>query len=66
AVVARATWPDEAIVRGVLADIVEKAAPFAIERTALVLVGPALAGSRGGASALYAPGHARHLKPAAI
>lgn len=64
AVVARATWPDEAIVRGTLADIVERAAPLGIERTALVIVGRALDGADGGTSALYSEEHDRHLKPA--
>lgn len=64
AVVARATWPDEAIVRGTLADIVGKTKPFGIERTALVIVGRALDGAAGGeASALYSSRHDRHLKP---
>ncbi len=64
AVVARATWPDEAIARGTLADIVEKAAPLALERTALILVGRALDGIDEATSALYAQSHSRHLKPA--
>lgn len=64
ALVARATWPDEAIVRGTLADIVEKAAPLDVERTALVIVGPALDGLGEASSALYSADHGRHLKPA--
>jgi precorrin-4/cobalt-precorrin-4 C11-methyltransferase len=64
ALVARATWPDEVIVRGVLADIVEKAAPHGVERTALVIVGRALDGLGGASSALYEAGRERHLKPA--
>lgn len=64
ALVARATWPDEAIVRGTLADIVEKAAPLGVERTALVIVGRALDGLRQASSALYSQDHDRHLKPA--
>lgn len=63
ALVARATWPDEVVVRGTLADIVAKAAPHGVERTALVIVGPALDGLGGRASALYDPDHGRHLKP---
>ncbi|MDR4306407.1 precorrin-4 C(11)-methyltransferase [Chelatococcus sambhunathii] len=63
ALVARATWPDEAIVRGTLADIVEKAAPLGVERTALVIVGRALDGVGEATSALYAADHGRHLKP---
>lgn len=62
ALVARATWPDEAIVRGTLADIVEKAAPLGVERTALVIVGRALDGGDA-TSALYSAEHDRHLKP---
>ncbi|GLK57773.1 precorrin-4/cobalt-precorrin-4 C11-methyltransferase [Methylopila capsulata] len=64
ALVARATWPDEVIVRGTLADIVEKAAPYGVERTALVLVGWALGGAGDATSALYDAAHDRHLKPA--
>lgn len=64
AFVARATWPDEAIARGTLADIVGKAAPLGVERTALVIVGRALDGVGEATSALYAPDHGRHLKPA--
>ncbi len=63
ALVARATWPDEAIVTGTLADIVEKAAPLGVERTALVIVGRALDGVGGATSALYAPERDRRLKP---
>ncbi|GLK81139.1 precorrin-4 C(11)-methyltransferase [Methylopila turkensis] len=62
ALVARATWPDELIVRGTLGDIVEKAAPHGVERTALVLVGRALGGPGDRASALYEAGRPRHLK----
>lgn len=64
AIVARATWPDEAIIRGTLADIVEKAAPLGLERTALIMVGRALDGLGEATSALYAESHDRHLKPA--
>lgn len=63
ALVARATWPDEAIVRGTLGDIVEKAAPLSVQRTALVIVGRALDGLGEASSALYSAGHDRHLKP---
>ncbi|MFC7052910.1 precorrin-4 C(11)-methyltransferase [Hansschlegelia quercus] len=65
AFVARATWPDEAIVVSTLGRIVEDAAPLGVERTALVIVGWALAGAGGARSALYAAEHDRHLKPAA-
>lgn len=42
-VVYRVTWPDEMIVRGTLADIEQKTKDAGIKKTALVLVGPALA-----------------------
>jgi precorrin-4/cobalt-precorrin-4 C11-methyltransferase len=56
ALVARATWPDELIVRGTLGDIVEKAAPHGVKRTALVIVGHALEGIGERRSALYGGG----------
>jgi precorrin-4/cobalt-precorrin-4 C11-methyltransferase len=62
AVVARATWPDERIVRGTLADIAEKLAAEPIERTALVLVGRALAAEEFRESALYDPDYRRRFR----
>jgi precorrin-4/cobalt-precorrin-4 C11-methyltransferase len=62
AVVARATWPDERIVRGTLADIGEKLAATPIERTALVLVGCALAAEEFRESALYDPEYRRRFR----
>jgi cobalt-precorrin 5A hydrolase/precorrin-3B C17-methyltransferase len=53
AVVFRASWPDERIVTGTLADIAARASEARIERQAIVLVGGALSGS-GEASRLYA------------
>lgn len=44
-VVARASWPDELVLRGTLATIAEQVAAAGIKRTATILVGPALAGS---------------------
>jgi precorrin-4/cobalt-precorrin-4 C11-methyltransferase len=64
ALVARATWPDEAIVVSTLGRIVQDAAPLGVERTALVIVGWALGGAGDARSALYAAEHDRHLKPA--
>jgi precorrin-4/cobalt-precorrin-4 C11-methyltransferase len=53
AVVYRATWPDEEVVTGTLADIAERVAAAGIGRQAMILVGRAL--SREGAlSRLYA------------
>jgi precorrin-4/cobalt-precorrin-4 C11-methyltransferase len=62
AVVARATWPDEQIVRGTLGDIAAKLAAAPIERTALVLVGRALAAEAFRDSALYDPDYRRRFR----
>jgi precorrin-4/cobalt-precorrin-4 C11-methyltransferase len=43
AVVARASWPDELILRGTLASIAEEVREAGVRRTATILVGPALA-----------------------
>lgn len=53
AVVVRASWPDERIIRGTLADIAERIAAEPVERTALILVGPSLAARDFRESALY-------------
>ena len=60
AVVYRASWPDEQIVRGTLTDIRAKVRAEKITRTALILVGPVLAAEGFADSALYSPDH-RHL-----
>jgi len=62
AVVARATWPDERIVRGTLGDIAKRLAVDPIERTALVLVGHALAAEGFRESALYDPDYRRRFR----
>jgi precorrin-4/cobalt-precorrin-4 C11-methyltransferase len=62
AVVARATWPDQCIVRGTLADIRAKLADEKIERTAIVLVGRALAAEDFRESALYDPSYRRRFR----
>ncbi len=64
AIVARASWPDERILRGTLGDIVAKHAAEPIERTALVLVGPALAADGFRDSALYDPAYQRRFRGA--
>jgi precorrin-4/cobalt-precorrin-4 C11-methyltransferase len=53
AIVFRATWPDERIVRGTLAGIGQQVAAAPMERTALILVGRVLATEDFRASALY-------------
>jgi precorrin-4/cobalt-precorrin-4 C11-methyltransferase len=57
AVVARATWPDERIVRGTLGNIGAKLATERIERTAIILIGHALAADDFRESALYDPAY---------
>lgn len=52
AVVYRASWPDQQIVRGTLADIGAKVEEAGFTKTALILVGPAIE-RRGGISKLY-------------
>jgi precorrin-4/cobalt-precorrin-4 C11-methyltransferase len=61
-VVERATWPDERIVRGTLADIAGKLAAHPIERTALVLVGRALGAEDFRESALYDVDYRRRFR----
>ena len=64
AVVHRASWPDEGIIRGTLADIRAKAKAAGFTRTALILVGRALGGKGFADSQLYSAGHT-HLFRAA-
>ena len=61
AVVYRASWPDQRILRGTLADIGAKVRAAKITRTALILVGRALDPAAFRDSALYHPDHV-HLK----
>lgn len=63
AVVFRASWPEETVLRGTLADIARQVEAAALERTALILVGPALAGEEFGESALYSSGYDRRFRP---
>lgn len=62
AVVFRATWPDERLIRGTLADIAARVATESVERSALVLVGRALAADEFRESALYDPGYRRRFR----
>ena len=55
AVVQRASWPDEKIIRGTLSDIAAKVKSAKIDRTAQILVGRALGESDFPDSHLYAP-----------
>jgi precorrin-4/cobalt-precorrin-4 C11-methyltransferase len=62
AVVVRASWPQELILRGTLADIAGKVAAAPIERTALVLVGRVLGAEGFRDSALYDPDYRRRFR----
>jgi precorrin-4/cobalt-precorrin-4 C11-methyltransferase len=62
AVVARASWPDERTMCGTLGTIRALLAAEPIERTALVLVGPALAAEHFRESALYDPDYRRRFR----
>jgi precorrin-4/cobalt-precorrin-4 C11-methyltransferase len=53
AVVFRASWPDERILRGTLADIAARVREAQLDRTATILVGRAIAGGAFGESYLY-------------
>ena len=59
----RVSWPDELLIRGTLADIRGKVKQARITRTALVLIGPALAGESAPESRLYAAGHHHSMRP---
>lgn len=63
AVVFRASWPDERVVRGALADIALRVAENPIERSALILIGPALAPGAFRSSALYDADYRRRFRP---
>ena len=59
AVVWRASWPDELVIRATLATVDAQG----IDRTALILVGPALAGEGFEDSRLYAADYDRRYRP---
>jgi len=63
AIVFRASWPDERSLRGTLATIAGQVREAGLERTALILVGPALGAEDFGESALYATGYDRRFRP---
>ncbi len=61
AVVWRASWPDQRMIRATLATIADRAQ--GIDRTALILVGPALAAEGFDESRLYAADYDRRYRP---
>ena len=62
AVVWRASWPDQRIIRATLATL-KAAVPEEVERTALILVGPSLAQEGFEESRLYAGDYDRRYRP---
>jgi precorrin-4/cobalt-precorrin-4 C11-methyltransferase len=62
AIVWRASWPDERVVRGTLATICALAASAELERTALILVGPVLGAKDFRKSALYDADYRRRFR----
>jgi len=62
AIVARASWEDEIVFKATLGTLLDKAAAHRIERTALVLVGPAIGATDFRESALYSPDYRRRFR----
>ncbi|MEL7048174.1 MAG: precorrin-4 C(11)-methyltransferase [Pseudomonadota bacterium] len=62
AVVYRASWPEERVIRGTLATIVEALAESPVERTALILVGRVLKSNEFRESALYSVDYQRRFR----
>lgn len=63
AVVFRASWPDERVLTGTLATLPAMAVEARLERTALILVGPALDPGAFRESALYSANYDRRFRP---
>lgn len=63
AVVYRASWPDELVLKGTLATIRDRVKAAGITRTALILVGAVLDGADFRDSRLYDPAHHHVLRP---
>jgi precorrin-4/cobalt-precorrin-4 C11-methyltransferase len=62
AVVYRASWPDQRIVSGTLANIVARVAEANLERTALTFVGAVLESENFRESSLYDPDYRRRFR----
>ena len=62
AIVARASWPDERVMRGTLATLVALHGADPVERTALVMVGPAIDPASFSESALYNVDYVRRFR----
>lgn len=62
AIVAKASWPDEMVIRGTLGDIEAKFAETPVERTAIIFVGPSLDITDFSESALYDVSYQRRFR----
>jgi precorrin-4/cobalt-precorrin-4 C11-methyltransferase len=62
AIVVKASWPDEKILRGTLSTIAAEVAVEPIERTALIFVGPGLKAEDFRESALYSTDYVRRFR----
>lgn len=62
AIVYRASWPDQRILRGTLADIVEQTHESPVDHTATILVGPVLGAQDFRESALYSTDYQRRFR----
>jgi len=62
AIVFRASWPEERIIRGTLATIAERFASEPVERSAIIFVGPSLAAGDFSESALYDAHYQRRFR----
>ena len=63
AVIYRASWPDQKVIRGTLGDIRPKVRAAKITRTALIIVGKVLSDEEFKNSSLYDPSHAHLMRP---
>ena len=63
AVVYKATWPDEVVIRCPLSALGDEIRAARITTQALVLVGPALGAADGGRSHVYDPGYGHRYRP---
>jgi precorrin-4/cobalt-precorrin-4 C11-methyltransferase len=62
AIVARASWPEETVITGRLGTLVDQHAAAPVQRTALILVGPALGPDDFRESALYHADYVRRFR----
>jgi precorrin-4/cobalt-precorrin-4 C11-methyltransferase len=62
AIVVKASWPDERIIKGTLSDIEAKVTADPIERTAIIFVGPSLDSNEFRESSLYDPAYQRRFR----